>query len=81
MANLSFLFSLDSNHPDHGQQNFFCDDCGKGFFFNASLNQHKLKDCPGKAEKPKGRFKCQYCDQILSDTRHLHQHIDIKVER
>merc|ERR1711997_735074 len=28
---------IDGKHPEHGEKQFFCDVCGKGFIFNASM--------------------------------------------
>jgi len=43
-------------HPEHGEKQFFCDTCGKGFIFQASLKDHPKYYCP-KNPNFKGRNK------------------------
>ena len=47
---------IDSKHPEHGEKQFFCDTCGKGFIFQASLKDHPKYYCP-KNPNFKGRNK------------------------
>ena len=44
---------IDRKHPEHGEKQFFCDICGKGFIFKQSLHDHPLYYCP-KNPKFKG---------------------------
>ena len=47
---------IDRRHPEHGEKQFFCETCGKGFIFKASLADHPLYYCPNNP-KFKGRSK------------------------
>ena len=47
---------IDRKHPEHGEKQFFCDVCGKGFIFKASLKDHPVYYCP-KNPRFKGRTK------------------------
>ena len=47
---------IDRKHPEHGEKQYFCDVCGKGFIFKASLKDHPQYYCP-KNPKFIGRTK------------------------
>ena len=36
---------IDRRHPEHDEKQFFCDVCGKGFIFKASLTDHPVQYC------------------------------------
>ena len=58
---------IDRKHPEHGEKQFFCDTCGKGFIFKESLYDHPLYYCP-KNPRFIGRTKkvtSKNSDQVL----------------
>ena len=50
---------IDTNHPEHGEKKFFCEQCDKGFIFNTTLSQHKTW-------KHRGNKVCEICGKELS---------------
>ena len=36
---------VDRHHPEHADKQFFCEFCGKGFIYKATLNHHTTYDC------------------------------------
>jgi hypothetical protein len=36
---------IDRHHPEHSDKQFFCEFCGKGFIYKATLNHHTTYDC------------------------------------
>ena len=47
---------IDAKHPEHGEKKFFCEYCGKGFIFKATLLDHPVQYCR-KHPRFKGRPK------------------------
>ena len=45
---------IDRIHPEHGEKQFFCNTCGKGFIFKDSFKDHCVYYCR-KNPKYKGR--------------------------
>ena len=56
VTNKGIRVHIDRKHPEHGEKQFFCDVCGKGFIFKVSLTNHPIYYCP-KNPKFKGRNK------------------------
>ena len=39
----NWYMHIDKNHPEHGEKQFFCENCEMGFIFNATLRAHALR--------------------------------------
>ena len=58
---------IDNKHQDHGEKNYFCDQCNKGFFFETSYNEHSHT----KNKKQPTRW-CEICDiKVVSLASHI----------
>ena len=79
---------IDSNHPEHGEKQFFCEHCGKGFIFNDTFKQHCAYECKikktsnytqkyNKARNQKKKslgLKCDYCDEVFNGSKRAKHH-------
>ena len=50
-------FHVDAKHQDHGEKNYFCDKCNRGFIFESSYKKHNYL----RHKKQVNRW-CEICD-------------------
>ena len=69
---------LDRNHPEMGEQQFFCETCGTGFIYKDTLTHHTTYLCKTsksykksnqtyKPRKP-ADIPCCYCEEIFKNS-------------
>ena len=68
---------IDSKHQEHGEKNYFCDECNKGFIFESSYKEHRHI----RIRKQPNRW-CEICDiKVVSLAAHIVEKHELNGQR